>query len=223
LATVVREKEIAGVLIDGPGHKVYESCAQWIIASEANGAEKLLVKALKARSPWDIEIAHGLLTENVLSKYPVKLGRDFMMKLNFDRFRLVDLSEGAFMGELHKESALKSMTDKWVMDKTGPMDWSPDAPLYVVVADEKIVACGEALVRDKKRASLGQIVTRDEYRGRGYSRAIISHICRELQKRNLSPQYLVSRDNEISLHLASSMGFETFCEFDCLSPVHENS
>jgi hypothetical protein len=31
------------------------------------------------------------------------------------------------------------------MDKTGPMDWSPDAPLYVVVADEKIVACGEAI------------------------------------------------------------------------------
>jgi ribosomal protein S18 acetylase RimI-like enzyme len=218
-ATVYQLHEIEGALIDGPGNKIFESCAQWIITKETEAAKYLLNQALKSGKKWDIEIPHNIIPRSELAELPIHIGKDFLMEMNWANFPNITAPENIEIRELHRESNLQEYVDAWVVERTGPLcDWTPESPLYVVVSDKKIVACCEALVRDSSRASIGQLSTRENFRGRGYAKALVHHFCRFLREKNLTPYYLVASDNTSSLNLASSIGFQTVSEFDCITP-----
>jgi ribosomal protein S18 acetylase RimI-like enzyme len=219
LATICQTDEIQGALFDGPGYKLYESCAQWIVATSGEVAKLLLNDALERSREWDIEIPQTLLSTSELASFPVQFGVDLLMELNWSRFSLAPMPRGAEMGLLHRDSPLLEFADAWVFDRTGPIKhWGPESPMCVLLSDKKIVACCEALVSDSFRASLGQVSTREEFRGRGYAKALISHFCLLLKERNLTPYYLVSSANTASVKLAESIGFQTVSTFFCVTP-----
>ena len=219
LATICQTDEILGALFDGPGNKLYESCAQWIVATSGEVAKLLLKDALERSREWDIEIPQTLLSTSELAGFPVQFGVDLLMKLNWSNFSLAPMPSGAEMGLLHRDSPLLEFADDWMFDRTGPIKhWGPESPMCVLVVNKEIVACCEALVSDSSRASLGQVSTREEFRGQGYAKALISHFCLLLKERNLTPFYLVSSANTASVHLAESIGFQTVSTFFCVTP-----
>lgn len=218
-ATICRGGEITGALIDGPGNGLYESCARWIVTQNSEVAKFLLTQALETSKRWAIEVPQNLISKDDLSIFPVQLGKDLLMELNWNHFSETAIPEGLFIGELHRESPLQKYADSWTFEHTGPInDWSSESPLYVVVEEGKIVACCETLVRDESRASFGQLSTREEFRGRGYARALLTHVSLRLKEQHLTPCYLVDSQNIASVRLATSLGFQTVAEFDYISP-----
>jgi ribosomal protein S18 acetylase RimI-like enzyme len=219
LATLYQNHEIQGALFNGPGNRIFESCAQWILTKKAEVAKHLLTLALENDKRWDIEIPHKIIPQAELAMFPADIGHDLLMEMNWNRFPSINTAGNFEIRELHRESPTKEHVDPWVEERTGQLcDWSSELPLYVVLADKKIVAVCEALVRDPSGASIGQLATRREFRGRGYARSLVHHVCRFLREKKLSPHYLVAANNTPSVNLAASLGFQTVAEFDCIVP-----
>ena len=81
------------------------------------------------------------------------------------------------------------------------------ASYYVLKVDEEIVSVAELARVEEKIAAITSVYTLPSHRNKGYSRQVVSHICAELIKQNKIPYLYVDKDNPISNHLYTKIGF----------------
>ena len=76
-----------------------------------------------------------------------------------------------------------------------------------IIEDNKFVSVGFVSNIDENGANI-VIQTKDKYRNRGYGKAIVEKISRDLLEDNIIPIYWVNKENKASIQLAESIGFK---------------
>lgn len=78
--------------------------------------------------------------------------------------------------------------------------------IYGIIDDEKFVSIGFVSNIDENGANI-VIETKEKYRRKGYGKAIVEKISRDLIRDNIVPIYWVNKENIASINLAKSLGF----------------
>lgn len=78
--------------------------------------------------------------------------------------------------------------------------------IYGIIDDEKFVSIGFVSNIDENGANI-VIETKEKYRRKGYGKAIVEKISRDLIRDNIAPIYWVNKENVASINLAKSLGF----------------
>jgi len=112
--------------------------------------------------------------------------------------------------ELHPEdlSAMQTLakSEKVVLQALAK-DPFQQGSAFGVWDKKKLVAMGTTNVRLPGAAQIGNLITRKDYRRRGYASAIVSDLVRTLQQQDLLPFSMVMQDNTEAVHLFEELGF----------------
>ena len=89
-------------------------------------------------------------------------------------------------------------------------------PFYGMIADNQVVALGEALVECERSAAIQQVYTVAAYRGQGLGSAMVSAISERLFGEGKMTVYWVAEDNHSSIRIVQKLGFEFAMSLGCL-------
>lgn len=89
--------------------------------------------------------------------------------------------------------------------------------VFGLFVDNDLAAYAYAKPRGDLVSTIG-VVTVEPYRRRGFGKAVVSAVTREILDRGKIPVYDCEQDNKASAHLARSLGFRFYAEdFGCIS------
>ncbi|MBO4293389.1 MAG: GNAT family N-acetyltransferase [Clostridia bacterium] len=80
-----------------------------------------------------------------------------------------------------------------------------------IIEDNKFVSVGFVSNIDENGANI-VIQTKEKYRNKGYGKAIVEKISRDLLKHNIIPIYWVNKENKASIKLAQTLDFKKEAE-----------
>ncbi len=82
-----------------------------------------------------------------------------------------------------------------------------------LIAEKRIVAQAYIQAVTNKINQIGGVFTTEEERGKGYCKAILSHLCQNIIDRDKTPSLIVRKDNISAIRAYTSLGFTYFDDY----------
>lgn len=79
---------------------------------------------------------------------------------------------------------------------------------YLLKVDNEIVSCAKITREDEKNAAISAVYTLPIHRNKGYSREVVSYISKLILDKGKIPYLYVDKENPISNHLYTKIGFK---------------
>ncbi len=83
-----------------------------------------------------------------------------------------------------------------------------EAPAYGVVREEELAAWCLTHFLTEQVMMLGMLYVKEKWRGRGFAKALTRALCRDAEESDRTASVQIFKDNEPSISLATTLGFE---------------
>lgn len=181
-----------------------------VVISKYNNGEKIIIDSKYSKDLSELlynKDRKSLLTEyfyskkiNVKIQEMYRMKKDCLVDVNIEN--VVSFNENnkeAYFNAFEHTNDINYKQLKW--EKMVKYKY-----IYGVIEDNKFVSIGFVSNIDENGANI-VIETKEKYRKKGYGKAVVEKISRDLIRDNIVPIYWVNKENIASINLAKSLGF----------------